>query len=505
MGLDPPTLTTLSPLLHGLARAQSPRLILALRPQDPLPEWITHLIYLGSYLTVDYQGERELVLEQIRASSRKEPTDATHIYVQSLRSVHGTGQVPSSKEARSRAHGEACSTVLQAMNSNAPPSASENNQQSLKLQDVSAKQYTEPSDLFDSKAYSREGILLHDNELPKTGEAIVEMERVLVKYGEKQVLGRWTQNVEDHPREGLWWTVRRGERWGIFGPNGKLSNTLYCLSTVDLFNTGSGKTTLLSLICSDHPQSYSLPIKIFGRGRLPQPGQPGISIFDIQARIGQSSPEIHAFFPRNFTLRQTLHNAWADTFLGTPRLTEKCRALVDQCLRWFESELNSDLRPGEQGQSQKRAVPQSRSTRWADNLRFGNAPFSSQRVALFLRAIVKKPDLVVLDEAFSGMDDSIRDKCMLFLAWGATRQFMVSKGKKAIVETDPQMYEDPMMSGLTEDQALICVSHVKEEVPGLVREWMCLPEALERTPPRFGRLTGPLEGSKEGWDKIWRN
>ncbi len=273
---------------------------------------------------------------------------------------------------------------------------------------------------------------------------------------------------------------------------------------MSLFTIGSGKTTLLSLICSDHPQSYSLPIKVFGHGRLPRLGQPGISIFDIQARIGQISPEIHAFFPRNLTIRQTIQTAWADTFLGTPQLNDKRRSLVDYCLWWFETELNPARRSDGQDQSLKYTESHTRLPHWADTLRFGDAPFSSQRVALFLRALVKKPDLVVLDEAFSGMDDTVRDKCMLFLAWGETRQFRFSEGKKTVVVTDPQIEGDLRMNGLTEDQALICVSHVKEEVPGLVREWMCLPEAVEGKPPRFGRFAGPLEGYENGWNIIWQ-
>ena len=270
----------------------------------------------------------------------------------------------------------------------------------------------------------------------------------------------------------------------------------------NLIIIGSGKTTLLSLICSDHPQSYSLPIKIFGRGRLPRPGQPGISIFDLQARIGQSSSEIHAFFPRNLTIRQTIQNAWADTFLGTPRLDDKCRSLADHCLQWFEPELNTAFRPDMQEESLER-TPLPRSTNWADSLRFGDAPFSSQRVALLIRALVKKPDIVVLDEAFSGMDVYVRDKCMLFLAWGTTRRFRSLKDKKSVIVSDQRIWGGLTMKGLTKDQALICVSHVKEEVPSVVREWLCLPEAISEKPPRFGRFDGPLEGYVDGWEKIW--
>ena len=276
---------------------------------------------------------------------------------------------------------------------------------------------------------------------------------------------------------------------------------------------GSGKTTLVSLICSDHPQAYSLPIKVFGRGRLPQPGLPGISIFDIQSRIGQSSPEIHAFFPRNLSIRQTLENAWADTFLGTPRLTSTNDVTVDTCLRWFEAELNPVFTPlttnftTYQWKSEK-GYPNS--IDWADNIRFGDAPFSAQRVALFLRAIIKKPDLVVLDEAFSGMDERVRDKCMLFLTWGETKSFGIATNRKGcskarfVYNTPPPLLSEKLVEGLSEEQALLCVSHVKEEVPGVVREWMSLPEANTGVAVRFGRFPGPLEGYPSGWDEIWR-
>lgn len=275
---------------------------------------------------------------------------------------------------------------------------------------------------------------------------------------------------------------------------------------------GSGKTTILSLICSDHPQSYSLPIRIFGRGRLPTLGHPGISIFDIQARIGQSSPEIHAFFPRNLTIRQTIRNAWADTFLGTPRLTNADDGVVESHLRWFESELNPAMLNSVSSSLNIDPNLSDGNTNWADTVCFGDLPFSSQRVVLLLRAIVKKPDLVILDEAFSGMDDFVRDKCLLFLAWGETRYFDQSISREAgnkktriIINRSDNlgMINGSKLTGLTDQQALICVSHLKEEVPGLVRNWVCLPDPHRGGAARFGCLKGPLEGYESGWEEIW--
>ena len=69
---------------------------------------------------------------------------------------------------------------------------------------------------------SREGLPLKDSKTStQQGEVLVEMRDVCVKYGDKPALGGWCQEIDGHTREGLWWTVRRGQRWGVFGPNGK--------------------------------------------------------------------------------------------------------------------------------------------------------------------------------------------------------------------------------------------------------------------------------------------
>ena len=68
--------------------------------------------------------------------------------------------------------------------------------------------------------YSREGVSLRGGTPVPMGEPIVEMHDVVVKYGDKTVLGNWQDTVNGETRHGLHWTVRRGQRWGVFGPNG---------------------------------------------------------------------------------------------------------------------------------------------------------------------------------------------------------------------------------------------------------------------------------------------
>ncbi|KAI1875809.1 uncharacterized protein JN550_002095 [Neoarthrinium moseri] len=441
MGLDPPTVAGLSPLLHGLASKASPRLVLSARPQDPIPDWITHLVYLRSDCQVGAIGEKQEVLDKLReyvkgvwnGLSKEDEKLAVHNLVHLGKSLTANG-----------IQGEAL--------------------------------------LEEESTSAEETDLNQDSRSAQTiGAPLVEMDGCQVQYRGKIALGNWTQEVDGEEKTGLVWTVRRGERWGIFGPN------------------GSGKTTILSLICSDHPQTYSLPIRLFGKSRLPEPGSSTLplTIWDIQARIGHSSPEIHQLIPRNLTVRKVLENAWADTFGSKALLDAESKEKVDAVLRWFAPELN----PAHAASTE--SAPES-DLKWADHFMFGELSFSAQRVALFLRAIIKNPDIVVLDEACSGMDDGVRNRCLLFLEHGEAKTYVTKEdGSEVVVDSEAAKSGSVKVAGLTQDQALICISHVREEIPDCIREWLCLPEANSGDAARFGRSRGPLGRDEKGWRDIW--
>ena len=435
IGLDPNTLATMSKVLHNLAAHQQPRLIMSLRPEDGMPEWVSHLVVVDDKLQVLVQGSKADVL--FAQYNTQESSLATIV------------------EAAKRGH-----------------------------------------DIEPTLQLSRDGFPQSSPALPN-GEALVEMNGVKVSYGQgtRVALGDWNQAIDGEEKAGLWWSLHRGQRCGIFGPN------------------GSGKTTMLSLITSDHPQTYSLPIKLFGRSRLPGPGQPGISLFDIQKRMGHSSPEVHAFFPRGLTVRRTIQSAWADAPMSKPRLTEKAKRKVDACLKWFARELHPTQEPTvveelecatDRGDEAVHArtvnAEECKDLLWADDVRFAELSFSNQRLVLFLRAIVASPDLVILDEALSGIDEATRDKALQFLSHGE-KIVSVTNGQakqSAISKLDEVVYP-----GLMPDQALLVISHAREDVPGCLREWICLPEPGECRAPRTGTLPGPLELNAQGWNEIW--
>ncbi|TQV96124.1 hypothetical protein V2A60_003430 [Cordyceps javanica] len=425
MGLDPPTVSGLSPLLQSLSEKASPRLVLSARPQDPLPEWITHLIYLRSDCQVGSMGPKDVVLDGLRK------------YVQGVQ----TGTLAEDKKMPLQTLAE----VGKVLSSTGPTSTTNSKDATIQ-------------------------------ESTSTAEPLVEMDGCKISYKDKIVLGNWSQQVHGKEKRGLVWTVRRGERWGVFGPN------------------GSGKTTIVSMLSSDHPQTYSQPIKLFGRSRIPEPGsgQRPLTFWDIQARVGHSSPEVHQHMPRGHSIRAIVENAWAPTFGTKVKLDSASKRKVDAALRWFAPE----LRPVSSASTMNGQVDD---LKWADDYMFGEMSFSAQRVALFIRSMIKGADIVVLDEAFSGMDDAVRDKCSLFLTAGETKNIVGGN----IVDSELTKTGNVAVSGLTEQQALICIAHIKEEVPDCVREWVCLPEANTGLPARFGRLDGPLRNNESRWHSIW--
>lgn len=190
---------------------------------------------------------------------------------------------------------------------------------------------------------------------------------VSVRYGEQVILN------------GLNWTVRQGERWALLGPN------------------GAGKSVLLSLLYGDHPQAYANDICVFGHRR----GRPGQSIWDVKRRIGFVSPELHLYFPQHLTARQVVLTGLTDTLTPPGTTHSATEADLRSLLTYFGLE-NVLSRT------------------------FGSLSAGEQRLVLLIRALIKNPPVLILDEPFQALDarhialarrliDSLADKTVLFV------------------------------------------------------------------------------------------
>jgi molybdate transport system ATP-binding protein len=155
---------------------------------------------------------------------------------------------------------------------------------------------------------------------------------------------------------GLSWTVRQGEKWMVKGPN------------------GSGKSTLLSLIAGDNPQAYSNEIYLFGQKR-----GSGESIWDIKKRIGLVSSEFQLRYQRDLSVLDVVLSGFFDSVGLYRKPSDEHRSTARSWLSILGFEKK------------------------ADNL-FTHLSFGEQKLVLIARAMVKSPELLILDEPCQGLD-----------------------------------------------------------------------------------------------------
>ena len=173
---------------------------------------------------------------------------------------------------------------------------------------------------------------------------VIDMRDVNISYGGKPVL----KNIS--------WKVKAGEKWLLQGHN------------------GSGKSTLLSLITGDHPQAYANDLHLFGSKR-----GSGESIWEIKERIGMISPELHWYFDPAATVWQSVVSGFYDSsgLYCDPGYTRTEQA--NQLLKYF-------------GLAEYQHVL------------MNTLPLGKQRLTLLARAIIKNPQLLILDEPCQGLN-----------------------------------------------------------------------------------------------------
>ncbi len=175
-------------------------------------------------------------------------------------------------------------------------------------------------------------------------ETLIKFHKVSVIYEEQPIV----KNIS--------WEVKQGEFWQLVGPN------------------GSGKSTLLSLITGDNPKAFGQDITLFDRKK-----GSGESIWDIKKKIGYFSTNLSELFKRNHTVEQMVLSGFFDS-IG---LYAKPSGMQQQkALQWLDIIEMRHLK----------------------NSYFNRLSLGQQRLVLIVRALIKQPPLLILDEPFEGLD-----------------------------------------------------------------------------------------------------
>ena len=222
----------------------------------------------------------------------------------------------------------------------------------------SAAQKSRESDMAAFKdqltAANQESAVLQNGNLSQNQTpALIEMRDVNVGWGDNRVL------------QDLNWTLRKNEHWLIRGPN------------------GSGKTTFLELITGDNMQVFSNDIKIFGARR-----GSGETIWDIKKKLGIVSYRLHVEYRMvGATLLAVIVSGFKDSIGLYEQATD---TEIAAAKKW----LALGGFAGREGES------------------FNSLSYGEQRAILILRAVVKAPQILILDEPCHGLDESFRQKIL---------------------------------------------------------------------------------------------
>lgn len=194
-----------------------------------------------------------------------------------------------------------------------------------------------------------------NNALFQFVDPLIELKNIKIKFDKNQLF----ENVN--------WTVNHGDRIAIIG------------------NNGAGKSTLISLLNADNPKVYCNNVNMFGVRR-----GSGDSIWDIKKKTGFISSELHLYFTENMSCLKVIATGFFDTKFIPRKLENSEIELIEFYTDYFKLShlLNRDYRQISMGQ---------------------------QKVILFIRAIIKSPPLLLLDEPFQGFDAKSIDKAKKLL------------------------------------------------------------------------------------------
>ncbi|MRS90226.1 molybdate ABC transporter ATP-binding protein ModF [Enterobacteriaceae bacterium RIT714] len=240
-----------------------------------------------------------------------------------------------------------------------------------------------------------DGIALPEPDAPSARNTLdrhqprIQLLNGVVSYNDRPILNQ------------LSWTVNPGEHWQITGPN------------------GAGKSTLLSLITGDHPQGYSNDLTLFGRRR-----GSGETIWDIKKHIGYVSSSLHLDYRVSTTVRNVILSGYFDSIGIYQAVSDRQHKLAQQ---WLDI-LGMDKRVAD--------AP------------FHSLSWGQQRLALIVRALVKHPTLLILDEPLQGLDPLNRQLIRRFV------DVLIGEGETQLLFVSHHAEDAPS-----------CITHRLEFVP----------------------------------------
>ncbi len=414
IGLDPPTRQMLCSLL-GSVLTMGVSIVMTLTDIARIPDVVTHVYLMDGGRLSEKMPRAQVASSQ--GSMKGFTADA-----ETGGTAGSTTGSTASHETESTADAETGSTA-----ENKADHISAGAQQTDIQKDTDCYPHA-----FEGGNISQRAILQYFTLQPETRRfnTVVQMRDINIAYGQRQIF------------KNLNWTVRSGEKWNVTGPN------------------GSGKSTLLSLVNADNPRAYSLDITLFDRRR-----GTGESIWDIKRHIGYLSSEMHSSFRESISVLDLLRGGmdrpyataapYVSLVISGAQSTEnqhKTQSPYPQdegrnFVQTPNAELVSLHQPASALQKERDAIrPEncgttdiSRSTAYdketyltgllrlfgAEHLAQRNyltLSSGEQRYVLLIRAFVKDPALLILDEPFQGLDASLRSRAAAIIKAFCSRQ-----------------------------------------------------------------------------------
>ncbi len=179
----------------------------------------------------------------------------------------------------------------------------------------------------------------------KKGTTLIKLNKVNAHYRDKYVF-------KDQD-----FSLRSGEHIAISGPN------------------GSGKSTLINLLTGDNHMAYGQDVWLFGKKR-----GSGESVWSIKRQFGIISNTLHEQHSKHSQAEDVVISGLYDTIGLYDKPSSSDRQKASICLQFL----------GIEHLKQKS---------------FKQISYGQQRLTLLARAIIKQPPIILLDEAFTGLDD----------------------------------------------------------------------------------------------------